>query len=90
MHVCVTDPRVCHLLPCHLRVSTCSLPQQLPDAQVKLILQVEAGKRFAAGSNRPPLHLCSQETFEADLTAFLVSRGDEQLAALVRDKRITW
>ncbi len=62
----------------------------MPDVQVKRILQDEAGKRFAAGSRRPPLHLCSQQVFEDDLTAFLVSRGDEQLAALVRDKRITW
>ncbi len=50
----------------------------------------EAGLIYAANTDRPDLDQCTPEAFEADLVGFLTARGERQLAAHVREKRITW
>lgn len=66
------------------------MPQEQPSYVVEALLAEAAGDRFVAASKRPALEQCDERAFEKDLVGFLMARGDVQLAAAVREHRITW
>jgi hypothetical protein len=72
------------------RYKTCAVPQELPDSEIDRLMEQSALDAFVRERNRPPLDRCSGPEFEADLIAFHRSRGGEQLARQIRDKRIMW
>lgn len=50
----------------------------------------EAMAAYANASARPALDQCTPDEFEADLVGFLQLRGEDQLAIMVKEKRMTW
>lgn len=55
-----------------------------------MLLEEELTQRHVTQSKRPPLEGCTEPDFEADLVQFLEARNERSLAALVRERRITW
>jgi hypothetical protein len=72
------------------RFASCKAPQELTDEQVERVLEDEVIMRHVASSKRPSLDRCTPDEFEADIIRFLEVKGEEQLAVMLREKRITW